>query len=239
MFLDNRLMLTVGAFFNDYDKYHLKATQFIGAGGSGTRESPFTDYTDAFDGTDITGVEVEWTYFLSDRLRFSGFYNWLDSSIGPHQAQFQDDRDTPRETFIHTYISQETGEEESVELEQLRDVTGNTLPQQPKHKAALTLQYTHPLQDKGTISALTTWSYTGERWADIGNVPYAVVPDYDRWDFRANWESPSRTWDVTFYVQNIADKIGIQDWESSPMSGSPNIGRWVFRFGIDRTCKAP
>ena len=68
------------------------------------------------------------------------------------------------------------------------------------------------LLDKGNISALTTWSYTGERFADIGNVPYAVIPAFDRWDFRASWESPSRTWDVTFYVQNIADKIGIQEW---------------------------
>ena len=74
------------------------------------------------------------------------------------------------------------------------------------------LQYTTPFQDKGNISALTTLSYTGERFADIGNVPYAVIPAFDRWDFRASWESPSRTWDVTFYVQNIADKIGIQEW---------------------------
>ncbi len=212
MFLDNRLMLMAGAFLNDYDKYHLKATQFIGSGSRGTREDPFTDYTDAFDGTEILGVEVEWTYFLSDRLRISGFYNWLDSSIGTHQALFQDDRDRERDTFIHTYLDRATGEQESVELEKLRDVTGNILPQQPEHKAAMTLQYTTPFQDKGNISALTTWSYTGERFADIGNVPYAVIPAFDRWDFRASWESPSRTWDVTFYVQNIADKIGIQEW---------------------------
>ena len=214
LFLENRLMLTAGAFLQDYDKYHLKATQFIGAGSLGNRESPFTDYTDAFDGTKIKGIEVEATFFLSDNLRLSGFYNWLDSSIGPHSAQFQDDRDTPRETFIHTWIDQSTGTMMSEELEKLRDVTGNTLPQQPQHKAALTLQYSRPLRQWGTLTALTTWSYTGERWADIGNVPYAVVPDFDRWDVRASWESPTRTWDVTVYVQNVADEIGIQEWAS-------------------------
>ena len=90
-----------------------------------------------------------------------------------------------------------------------------TLSDQPVTSSKLytvkLLQYTAPFQDKGNISALTTWSYTGERFADIGNVPYAVIPAFDRWDFRASWESPSRTWDVTFYVQNIADKIGIQE----------------------------
>jgi len=215
MFLDDRLMLTAGAYFNDYDKFQLKATQYIGAGTRGTREEPFTDYTDVFDGTDIMGIEIEWDYLLSDRLRFSGFYNWLDSSIGEHSAFFSDDRDTPRETFIHTYLDTGTGEQNSVELEMPRDVTGNTLPQQPEHKLALTLHYTYPWEDKGTLTALTTWSYTGERWSDIGNVPYAVVPDFSRWDFRANWEAPARSLDVTFYVQNILDEIGIQEWAYS------------------------
>ena len=210
LFFDSRLLLTAGAYFDDYDKYHLKATQYIGAGARGTREEPFTDYTDGFDGTEIWGFEAEWTFQVNGNWRLSGFYNFLGSSVGPHSAFFQDDRDEERETFIHTYIDRDTGTQMTSELELPRDVTGNTLPQQPAHKAAVTLLFSD-FTGIGPVTALTTWSFTGDRWSDIGNVPYQKIAGYSRWDARISWE-PKPAWEITGYVQNILDEIGIQEF---------------------------
>lgn len=210
LFFDSRLLLTAGAYFDVYDKYHLKATQYIGAGARGTREEPFTDYTDGFDGTEIWGFEAEWTFQVNGNWRLSGFYNFLGSSVGPHSAFFQDDRDEERETFIHTYIDRATGMQMTSELELPRDVTGNTLPQQPAHKAAVTLLFSD-FTGIGPVTALTTWSFTGDRWSDIGNVPYQKIAGYSRWDARISWE-PKPAWEITGYVQNILDEIGIQEF---------------------------
>lgn len=204
------MLLTAGAYFDDYNKYHLKATQYIGEGARGTREEPFTDYTDAFDGTEIWGVEAEWTFQMNENWRVSGFYNYLGSAVGPHSAFFQDDRDEERETFIHTYIDRATGMQMTSEQELPRDVTGNTLPQQPAHKMAMTLMFSD-MTGIGPVTALTTWSYTGSRWSDIGNVPYQKIHGYDRWDARISWE-PKPDWEITGYVQNILDEIGIQEF---------------------------
>lgn len=219
LFLENRLMLTAGAYFQDFSGYHLNATQLIAEGQRGTQENPFREFTAGIDDTEIWGFEVEGTYYITENWRLSGFYNYLDSSVGEHSAQFEDDRTEP-DTFMHTYVDSEcrgeggTVEEctETVELDLPRDVTGNRLPQQPKHKAALTVQYTRPLQNLGTASVLSTWSYTGERWNDIGNVPYRKLDAYDRFDLRATWDSPANVWSVTAYVQNVFDDIGIQEY---------------------------
>ena len=112
---------------------------------------------------------------------------------------------------MHTFRNRETGETETVEVNLPRDVTGHRLPKQPKHKAALTLQYTTPLQRGGTLTALTTWSYTGSQFPSEANLSYMKVAPFDRWDVRAAWESPSKTWQVTAYVQNVLDEVAIQD----------------------------
>ncbi|MCY3839154.1 MAG: hypothetical protein OXH09_11005 [Gammaproteobacteria bacterium] len=54
---------------------------------------------------------------MNENWRVSGFYNYLDSSVGPHSAFFQDDRDEERETFIHTYIDRATGMQMTSELD--------------------------------------------------------------------------------------------------------------------------
>jgi iron complex outermembrane receptor protein len=222
LFLDNRLMLTAGAYFQDFSKYHLNATQFIEAEKRATYEDPFSEFTDSLGDTEIWGFEVEATLHLSDQWRLSGFYNFLDSSVGPHMAFFDDDRDVPREQFFHTWVDRDCridggSVEECTEISEEpsdlpRAVGGNVLPQQPKHKGALTLTYTQPLGQMGTITALTTWSYTGTRWSDIGNVPYAQLDAYDRLDLRATWDSPGGDWSVTGFVQNVMDNITIQEY---------------------------
>ena len=212
LFAEDKLLLTVGTYYQDFKGFHLNATQYIAEDQIGFRESPFAEFTESIEGTKIWGGEVEVTAFLTERIRFGGYYNYLDSKVGPHSAFFEDDRDEDRATFLHTWIDRETGERMTEELELPRDVTGNQLPQQPNQKWAASMSYTYPLGALGAVTALTTFSYTGSRWADIGNVPYQRLEGYDRWDLRATWDSLDRTWSATAYVQNLRDEIGIQEF---------------------------
>ena len=216
-FLDQRLTVMAGAYFEDFKGYHLNTVQLIPEQRRARAEEPFEEFTASVAGTRIWGIEVEGAFYINENWRLSGFYAFLDSEFGPHRAFFDFESivgiepEVPPETIQHTFLNRETGEMETVEVELPRDVTGNRLPKQPQHKGALTLQYETPLPRGGTVSALTTWSYTGSQFPDEGNLPYMKVQAFDRWDFRTTWESPSRTWNVTAYVQNILDDVAIQD----------------------------
>ena len=216
-FLDQRLTVMAGAYYEDFEGYHLNTVQFIPEERRPRAEEPFEEFTDSVDGTKFWGVEVEGTFHINENWRLSGFYNFLDARFGPHRAFFDFENivgiepEVEPETAMHTFLNRETGETETVEIVLPRDVTGNRLPKQPQHKGALTLRYTRPLDSLGTVSALTTWSYTGSQFPDEANLPYMKIAAFDRLDFRATWESPASTWNVTAYVQNVLDEVAIQD----------------------------
>jgi outer membrane receptor protein involved in Fe transport len=59
---------------------------------------------------------------------------------------------------------------------------------------------------------LTTYSYTGERYPDIGNFDATKMRGYGRWDIRANWVSDSGKWAAGLFAQNVLDEIGLVEF---------------------------
>ena len=55
----------------------------------------------------------------------------------------------------------------------------------------------------------------GSFWSNTGRTRERViynVPDYTRWDLRANWFSPSGTYTITGWVTNLLDVIAVQSY---------------------------
>ena len=213
-FLDDRLIVTTGAYLQDFDGFHFNGRQLISDAHRNNRSSPFLEYTANVDGTQIWGAEVEWSFYATQHVRFSGYYNFLDSSLGQHVAYIDGDREeSTLGTFVHRWINDETGERMEAELANPRDNTGKRLPQQPHHKGAMTLAISQPLEGaRGALEWLATWSYTGTRFPSIGNLPYRKLHAYDRVDVRLSWDSADGVWSATGYVQNLLHEIGIQEY---------------------------
>ena len=234
LFADDRLLLTAGVFYNDYEGYQYTGT-FEPEPGllSITAESPYVESTANIPDTKIWGAEAEATYFIDDNWRLSGFYNYLDSEIGPFGAFIRGDPQGPTREW--TYQDLNTLEMVTVTVPDQRDVTGNQLPQQPHHKLSFTVAYTTPLQELGTLQLLSIYTYTGERWPNLGNVAIQEIPSYSRWDLRANWTSADKQWAVTGFVQNVLDKIGLREFiPLSTNGGQPAMGRLTDprQFGV-------
>jgi len=253
-FLDNRLQLTSGIFYQDYQDYQIGASQrkpehLIAP----TDSSPLAWYTANVPDTWIAGFEAEATFFATDRWMLSGYYTYLDSEIGTHSMVAYWDPDAAYEPYPRVIpqlgpdvvCTQEWIDANPDIVAQVpgnclipgsHNNTGNQLPNQPHHKGSLTLAYTLPLADLyqsssslGELQLLTTYSYTGKRWASIVNIPRMEIPDYSRWDFRANWISDSGQWRVTFYVQNVMDEIGVTEFLAHDAIGSLSEPR---QFGV-------
>ena len=234
LFADDRLLLTAGVFFNDYDGYQYTGT-FEPAPEllSITAESPYVESTANIPDTKIWGAEAEATFFINDNWRLSGFYNYLDSEIGEFGTFISGDPEGPTREW--TYQELATLEMVTVTVPDQRDVTGNQLPQQPHHKLSFTVAYTTPLQELGTLQLLSIYTFTGKRWPNLGNVPIQEIPSYSRWDLRANWTSADKQWAVAGFVQNVLDEIGLQEFvPRSTFGGQPAMGRLTDprQFGV-------
>jgi iron complex outermembrane receptor protein len=250
LFLDGRLQLIVGGFYQVFEDYQLTANQPVDPRFVlPTDESPLAEQTiNVGDDTNIWGLEVEWIYQIDENWRVSGFYNYLDSELGSHSTIVRADPDQQFEQYQYTDPSSPGPDgvfgtaDDFVAFNMVpipRDHGGDELPQMPNHKAAVTLAYDRPLQIGGSLQLLTTVSYTGERWPQrAGNISRAEVPSYTRWDARATWESENRQWTASLYVQNILDDVGVSEAISIDLIGSltepRQVGlqlRWRPQFG--------
>jgi len=225
--MDQRLQTTAAMFYQDFDGYQIAAEMILDDQYlSPYAESPIGEYTANVDGTAIWGGEIEVTYHLGDRWRFSGYYAYLDSQIGAHASSVEGDPDVELDTWPRLdpesdppelictpeWIAENEEDAGECYYQVPRVHTDNKLPQQPKHKFALTAAYAMPLFDTGDLLLLGTWSYTGERQADVYNMPGLEMRAYSRVDIRGIWTSESKRWSATLYVQNLFDEIGLIEY---------------------------
>ena len=227
LFFDQRLQLSAGIWYNAFDGYQLSGLHELPPGSPffAARlftESPLVEFTSNIDDTNLYGLDVEFN-FREGPWRLSGFYAYQDSEIGPHSSVILGN---PNAEFGEwTFTEFGTGEEVTTLYELPTDQTGNRLPQQPEHKIALTGGYSRSLGDSGGfLQLISTYSYTDERFIDIGNLPIYELPSFDRWDVGVNWTSPSDRFSVALYVQNVLDEIGVNEF--LPVAGNGAFPHW-------------
>lgn len=229
LFLDGRLSLSTGVFYNDFDDYQItgqiETAQAVGGrlGFSQFAASPVVEFTDNIADTKIWGAEADFSYYVNENWRLSGFYAYLDSEIGPHSEVV---RAHPNpETGLWTHIDFTSGETVTSEYTLPSDMTGNQLPMQPTHKFALTAAYETPLTMGGSLQLLGTYSWVDDRASDLSNFDISTLPSYGRFDLRGTWTSPDETIAATLFVKNVFDEIGLVEFLlQSTNSGAPSSG---------------
>ena len=108
-----------------------------------------------------------------------------------------------------------------------KDMTGNQLPMQPKHKFALQGSYETALSGRigGTLQIIGMYSWVDDRASDLSNLSVSTLPDYDRFDLRGIWTSPNETLSATLFVDNVFDEIGVIEYlHLSTIAGAPASG---------------
>ena len=211
-YFDGRLQLAASAFYMDYDKMHLAARQDL-AGGftpdpfTGT---PLAEYIAAIPDTEVYGLEIEYSYAFSDRTSIVGYYAYTDSEVGRHSSVVPGSPTAQYELYDH--IDFETGQPTQSWYELPQDLTGNQLPSQAKHKAAMTVIHNMGLANGSSLSFLGTWAYNGDMYPTIGNVDLYEIDAYDRFDASVTWTSTDQNLSAQLYVNNVLDEIGLNEF---------------------------
>ncbi len=221
-FLDSRLQLSAGLWYNQFDNYQLAALQAPPPGVdipvSIYSSSPLAEYTANIPDTTIQGVDLEFSYRLG-AFGLRGFYAWQDSEIGSHSSVIDGHPDA--ETAIWNYIDFDTGEPATSEYDLPTDQTGNRLPKQPANKLALTASWFTSLASAGHLSFQSTYNFTDSVYPSIGNVGIWELPSFERLDVGGTWSSPSDRWSVTLFLKNIMDEVAVIEY--LPISGNGGV----------------
>ena len=232
LFLDQRLNMRAAGFFQDYEDYQIVASMdprlsICGGGITGpclepTASSPILEFTTNIPDTKIWGFEVEGHYYVTEQLKIGGFYTYLGSDLGPFEAQtFADPNPT---VAPWTYIDEETGQQVTGPYQLPKVWTGSKLPQQPTHKAAITVAYENSFDGvPGTFQWSGWLNYTGERYPYAQNLDSQIMRAYNRLDLRATWTAPDGNVTATAFIQNVMDEIGLVAY--IPQNGGAN---WLY-----------
>ena len=215
LYLDGQLQVAIGAFFMNYDKMHLAATQELTTGFTPGQfsETPLAEYIAAIPNSHVYGVEVEYSYAFNAATSVSGFYAYTDSEVGTHSSVILG---SPNAEFaLYNHIDFETGMPTQSWYELPEEQTGNQLPSQPNHKAAISLLHDKALPGGSTLGFLGTWVYNGSMYPTIGNVDLYKLPAYSRLDGAVNWTSQDQKWSAQLYVNNLFDEIGLNEFVAS------------------------
>lgn len=220
LFLDSRLQLAIGAWFNDFQGYQLNGEQPPPPGFQlpAFNATPLAEYTSNIDDTTIWGLDFEFSYFLSERWRLSGFYAYQNSELGPHSSVVWGN---PHAVYLdHEHVDFESGELTTSSYPLPVDMTGNKLPMQPAHKVALTLTHERSLGDNGDLHMRGTYAFTDAQHPNIANFSFYEIPAYSRLDASVTWIAPGEQLSVMLFMQNITDEIGLVEF--LPISGLGN-----------------
>ncbi len=168
--LDNTLRLNLTAFYTDYED--LQVVRFGPVPGSAFGTFITTNLGEA----EITGGEIEFTWYATANLRISGFYAYLD-------------------TEVDDLIIETTGG--------VIDASGKELTRAPQKSSNVSINYNLPTEI-GEFDFRLEYSYSDEARQDY--IDDRIFTDqYEVWDARVGWISNDEKWEVALWGKNLQD----------------------------------
>ena len=226
LFMDGQVQLEVSAYFQDFSSFWSQASRLktpaelaiTNPGGSA-----FTGETQSVDGTNIAGIEAQGAWQINDRLVLRGFYEHMYSSFGDFETVYCCNPVGSRAAETTLEVTNAAGETISLRNTGSVNFGGHSLRMQPENKLSATLTYDVPMNaDLGTLDVVGIMSWRDTMFPDEGNLAIYQIPDFTRWDVRANWVSPTGTYSVSGWITNLMDEIAVQSY--SPRDGNGVTG---------------
>jgi len=210
--LNNSLQLNASAYVYAYDSIHTSTEEACPAGSdtsnaaaairanSACSVSTSTTSIQAAPGADVSGFELEVLWLATDALTLGGN---LSLTKTEYTGSFIviDGADPSIPGAIYTSENN---------ADRAQDLQGLSLPQIPDTKYSLYATYGFDLGDAGTIDLFSTYSYIDDVYFAAFQDPLDLAPAYDRVDLRATWMSRSEEWQVSAFVNNVQNEIGIR-----------------------------
>jgi iron complex outermembrane receptor protein len=206
-YFDATLQVNASAYYYDYESIHTfteEACPVVPTArsiASACAVLQSTASVQAAPGATVNGFEAEILWLASDRLTLGGNFSFTKAEFdGSFLVVDGADPSVPGAI----YSAADEGN-------RARDIDGRRLPQVPETKLSLYGNYEMPIGSNGsTLNLLANYSYIDEVFFGSFEAELDKAPEYDRIDVRATWTSPSQSWIVSGFVNNVTDDLGIR-----------------------------
>jgi iron complex outermembrane receptor protein len=90
-----------------------------------------------------------------------------------------------------------------------QDLSGNNLPNAPKNKIAINLNYTMTFE-QGSLTPSISYIWRDKQYGSIFNRTYYEAPSYSQVDGRVTWKDRDNKYSVIAFVKNVFDDLGYE-----------------------------
>lgn len=108
-----------------------------------------------------------------------------------------------------------------------QSIVGNRLPQAPKNKVAVNVNYGLAF-DAGTLTLGATYLYRDKAYANVFTEAWNEAPSWDQFDLRAHWAPTGNKYTIIAYVKNVGDTAG---YDAAVASSQRNASSGFFNGG--------
>jgi len=171
-FLNNTLRLNGTVFMMDYED--LQVVRF----GPVPNSVFGTFQTTNIGSADISGLEMDFAWYATDRLRISGNYSYLDTEAN--------------DLILNGFAGPS-------------DFSGLPLRQSPENSYSLTMNYNLPTAS-GEYDFRVQFNHQDEQHFDFASIGDTISPSHDLIDARISWKSNDEKYAVALWGQNIGDE---------------------------------
>lgn len=196
---NERFRIYATAFFTDYEDLQMFLFRTSATGD-------FNQVTENAANVEITGVELDYAWQVTDNFRFSGTFAFIDSEL--------------KDAFIDT-------DGDGIP----EDFSGTRPDNTPDFSGTAIAEYTVWLGSDASIILRADWRGLSDVFDDIGEQADRRHDSYDVFGARATWVSADEDWSVAVWGRNLGDEA----YTINVGPPQPNVNQLNFMYGQPRS----
>ena len=216
------LQTNVAVFYYDYQNLQIPVRQVNSSGGGSGLSTGSTNFYNVPKAVS-QGVELETTWQPIENLQILFNYSYLDATIKSGSAvdiadpAALDPQARPLQTVAQCAVVVSgatvcpadtfTASLPNGGFERNQNLAGNELPNAPKNKVAVNVNYTWHLNN-GSLAASASYIWRDKQYGTLFTRSYNEAPSWDQVDARLTWTSDKDHYKIILYGKNIFDRIG-------------------------------
>jgi len=206
------LQVNAALFYYDYQGMQVPISIIPTSGGtSGTSQSIFFNVPKAVS----QGFELESIWQPIDHLQILFNYSYLDAHIKEANGVLDPADPTAvaaGATPTTALAACATGTACDVftgNIPRGQNLSGNSLPNAPKNKIAVNLNYTMEFE-RGSLIPSISYIWRDKQFGSIFDRSYYEAPSWDQWDARLTWKDKDNKYSIIAFVKNLTDNLGYE-----------------------------